>query len=276
MATLRQLLRHLFRSGTSRQSSASPKPRWYSVSSTREYETCPRRYQFAYVDRVPTDRGLAPEGWRFGTVVHRGLEAAYRQHQAVGDSPDLTHTVPVALEAVREAWASEQMPDDPAARGRAEEVVRRSLVSTCLEPADILGVEHHFRAETPDGCRISGFADLVLRRGDFGIEIRDHKVTRHLCTPEQLTEDFQLNLYGWLALQEWPWAHAISASHHYPLGGELAHVDLDETNMEAAVLRVRTVASRAEADAEFVPMPGEHCESCVWSSLCPEALSISA
>ncbi len=100
--------------------SPAAKPRTFSVSSTYEYERCPRRYRYGYVDRIPAERAAAPEHWRFGTVVHAGLEAGYRHHQAVGYTSNLRHTIPTALDAVGGSWAEEAMPDDPDALARAE------------------------------------------------------------------------------------------------------------------------------------------------------------
>jgi CRISPR/Cas system-associated exonuclease Cas4 (RecB family) len=170
---------------------------------------------------------------------------------------------------VREAWISERMPEEQRALRRAQDIVRRSLRRTRLEPHDILGVEHRFRAETVDGWRVAGAADLVIRTGPQSIEIRDHKVTRQHNTPGQLANDFQLNLYGWLARREWPWVDQITIAHHYPLGGELVRVDLDDTHADAAIARLRSVATRAAADTTYEPAPGEHCASCVWAHLCP-------
>jgi CRISPR/Cas system-associated exonuclease Cas4 (RecB family) len=201
--------------------------------------------------------------------VHRGLEVGYRTHHAVGDSPELTHAIPAALDAVHEAWLSERMPEDREALERAGQIVSRALAMTRLEPHDILGVEHYFRAETPDGWHVAGAADLVVRTGPRSLEIRDHKVTRNHSTPEQLAHDFQLNLYGWLAQHEWPWAEHITIAHHYPLGGELVRVRLKDAQVDAAVNRLRSVASRAQTDTTFAPIPGQHCSSCVWAQSCP-------
>jgi CRISPR/Cas system-associated exonuclease Cas4 (RecB family) len=266
-----EFVRRLFKRFARRGASAESRPRWHSVSSTREYELCPRRYRFAYVDRVIADRGLAPEGWRFGTVVHVGLEAGYRHHQAVGHSAHLDHTIPVALHAVRTSWAHESMPDDTAALERAERIVRRSLATTRLSPDDILGVEQYFRVHTPEGFQVAGAADLVVRAGADAVEIRDHKVTRHVYTSAELAEDFQLNVYGWLVRQEWPWAERVIVAHHYPLTGEIVRAELGDTQVEAALTRLRETAARAEADAEFVAVPGKHCASCVYAQLCPAA-----
>jgi CRISPR/Cas system-associated exonuclease Cas4 (RecB family) len=268
MTSLAAALRR-FRRRLHRTPPAETSTRWHSVSSTHEYETCPRRYRFAYVDHTPADRGLAPEAWRFGTVVHRGLEAGYRWHQEHGDSADMTRAIPVALEAVRVAWMTERMPEDPAERLRADQVVHRSLATTRLDPAEILGIEIFLHAETPEGFQVTGALDLVLHTGPERLEIRDHKVTRALLRPEELAGDFQLNVYGWLARATWPWAEHVTIAHHYPLGGEIVRAELDDAQVELALTRLRDIAARAEADATFAPKPGQHCTSCAWAPLCP-------
>ena len=247
------------------------KPRTFSVSSTYEYERCPRRYRYGYVDRIPAERALAPEHWRFGTVVHAGLEAGYRRHQAVGYTSNLRHTIPIALDAVRASWVEEAMPDDPAALARAEGVVARSLATTRLAPSDILGVERWFRGETADGIRVAGVSDLVVRSGDDTVEIRDHKVTRFVRTPEHLRGDLQLGVYGWLVRQTWPWAEHVTVAHHYPLTRELVRVDLDDAWIDTAMTRLTTVSAHALADREFAPNPGEHCTNCPYTAHCEAA-----
>ena len=241
------------------------------MSSTYEYERCPRRYRYGYVDRIPADRALAPEHWRFGTVVHAGLEAGYRHHQAVGRTPNLRHAIPAARAAVRESWHAEAMPDDPAALARAERVVARSLATTRLAPDDILGVERWFRGETPDGIRVAGVSDLVVRGDADTVEIRDHKVTRFVRSPERLRGDLQLGVYGWLVRQTWPWATHLSVAHHYPLTGALVRVDLDDEWVDTAMHRLTGVSTEALADTRFAPTPGEHCATCPYAARCDAA-----
>jgi len=243
----------------------------YSVSSTTAYETCPRRYRFGYLDRVKVDRGLAPQHWRFGSVVHAGLEAAYKEHRESGTSDDLTHAVPIALEALRAAWVREAMPDDPAEIARADEIVTTDLTATRLAPRDILGVEFWFNAKTDDGLTVGGAADLVVRADRHTVEIRDHKVTTHTRSAEQLAGDFQLGVYGWFALRTWTWASNVVVAHHYPITRELVRIPLTSDWIAHSMERLQGVALQALADDTFAPVPGEHCSHCVYLDLCDAA-----
>ena len=84
--------------------------RTHSVSGCNEYDRCPRRYRYGYLDRAPHDRPT-PAAWRHGIAVHAALEAAYRDRML---GRPLADTVPEALTALGEAWTAEGLPEDPA------------------------------------------------------------------------------------------------------------------------------------------------------------------
>jgi RecB family exonuclease len=250
-----------------------PPRRWHSVSSTREYEGCPRRYRFGYLDRRPQDRP-APPGWRFGSVVHEGLEAAYRLAMADPDVPSWERRQ-AAVAAVHTSWRDHHLDEDGRGLGRAVWLVTRALATDPLRLDDgrILGVELAFRDRVSEQERIAGFADLVLERPDGTVEIVDHKVTHHHRTPTQLREDFQLNLYGQLARRRWPAAPRIVATHHYPTGPATVSVELAPDTMRQARERVRDAARAIEADRTFAPTPSPRCDHCPWLPSCHEGLA---
>ena len=253
------------------------KVRWHSVSSTREYEGCPRRYRFGYVERRPKDRPVPPS-WRFGTVVHAALEAAWKAAMETDADVPVREHLDVALAALDVALAKEGLGDD---RERAVDVVTRALEvdvvrDGSLDPdADLpasrpVGVEEALRGRIDAEHRIIGFVDLVLERPDGVIELVDHKVTARRSTPGELHDDFQLNLYGRLARARFPQATGIIATHHYPTGPESVSVRLDEEEMANAEQRVRDAARAIAADTEFTPVTSERCLHCPWQPSCEE------
>ena len=243
---------------------------WHSVSSTRQYEECPRKYCFAYVDRVKVER-LVPDTWRFGSVVHAGLEAAYIALQA---GRPVEEVVATAVERTQASWSEEEMATDPASLDRALELVDRSARKAFGEtqPADVLGVEHRLVGRTRSGRRVVGFADLCLRAGPDTVEIRDHKVTSHARTEDELRSDYQLAIYAWLARQEWPWATRILGSHHYPTLDRVVRVELSREAIDRAAEHLDATARTADEDVLYLTKPGDHCEWCVYQDLCPARL----
>jgi hypothetical protein len=63
----------------------------------------------------------------------------------------------------------------------------------------------------------------------------------------------------------------VIVAHHYPFTGEIVRAELDDTQVDAALTRLRGTAARAEADSKFRAMPGQHCASCVDAQPCPAA-----
>lgn len=263
--TLTHGFRHLLR----RRPADRARRLTHSVSSTRTYEGCPRRYRFGYLERRPQDRP-APQSWRFGSLVHLGLEAGYRLAMTSPDSRTFDRRV-AAVEAINEGCARLLLDHDPAIRDRAVWHVTRALAKDAigLADAEVLGVEIGLGDQLTEDERIAGYADLILRRPDGTVEVVDHKVTRHYATAERLADDLQLNLYGHLAGLRWPGV-PIVATHHYPLGPDTVSVPLSPAGMDGARARVTEVAGLIHHDRRFEPTPSEHCTHCPWQPSCPE------
>lgn len=258
------------RADEERAMAARSKARWHSVSSTREYEGCPRRYRFGHVERRPKDRPVPPT-WRFGSVVHEALEAAYQGAMARPGTPPSAHLA-AAIAALDGSLARYEL-DPEEDRERAVRIVTGTLNDDVLDAAlrgAPLGVEVALRDRIDEQERIIGFVDLVLPHEDGAIELVDHKVTSRRADITELRDDFQLNLYGWLARKRWPAATRILATLHYPTGPDKVTVELDERTMRAADERLRRVATAITQDIEFMPTPSERCSHCPWQPSCPE------
>lgn len=240
--------------------------RWHSVSSTREYELCPRRYRYAYVERLPQDRHV-PIPWRIGSAVHAALEAAYRIKQRDATTP-VEAGIPDALAALRHSWETLELPWGYR-YGRAARQVVRSLRQDVLQVGEVVGVELPLRDDLGPGHRIAGLLDLLLRRDGTTMEIVDHKVTPRRASTTDVASDFQLNLYGALVRTRWPAVHTVRASLHYPTGPDRVTATLFDEGMDAAHTRVERTAERASSDTSFTPIPGEHCSHCPWRPRCP-------
>ena len=57
-------------------------PRRWSVSAAQVLEQCLFQFRLKYVDRIDAPPRDIPIHWRRGTVVHAGLEAAFKHRKA--------------------------------------------------------------------------------------------------------------------------------------------------------------------------------------------------
>lgn len=245
--------------------------RRHSVSSTRLFLQCALAYKLQYLSKVRVDRPV-PVHWRFGTVLHAALEAVYRAHaeRVPGVDLDVSVNYPEGRAALDASWAELDMPVRGGEHDRAIGMLQDVLDQhEPLDPADVLGVEHKFLGSTPDGTLVVGYADLVLRLGRDAIEVRDHKVTSRVSKSETLASDYQLNTYGWLALQDWSWAEKVYVSHHYPPVQSVVRVLTTEETREDALAQMEATAEMIETETDFSPRVGDHCTSCAYRPQCP-------
>lgn len=246
---------------------ASRTTRWISVSSTRAYLQCPRRYWYGSIARVPKDRPVPPS-WRVGSAVHAALEAAYR-HQAAAPSGRLSDGLTAARTALSSAWHRHELHGTDRSYALAARWVHRTLHADVLRTSDVLGVEEPLRDTSTERHRIIGFADLLLGRGADVIEVVDHKVTRRQAAEREVADDLQLNLYGALVQHRWGDRVQVRGTLHYPVVPSAVTVTLSAAGMQAARDQVCEVADRARADEVYEPVPGDHCGSCPWQLRCP-------
>jgi len=242
-------------------------PGLMSPSAWRDYETCPRRYWYAYVDRTAPD-GPVWAGWRFGRAVHRALEAALHAVQGTRRHPNDHAGLAAARTALDDARAAEGLDDDQVRE--ASQLVVRGLASLAVRGDQVLAVEAWLRADTPAGVGVVGRADLVVRWDNGSLGICDHKVSRRPRPASELAVDRQLALYAWMAASRWPAPGGVTASHHYPPLGETVHATLDWERVRQVVADLDTTASRIAADEFFAPTAGPHCRTCQWTVTCPD------
>ena len=236
----------------------------HSQSSCKVYETCPRRFRYAFIDKFLPERPVPPT-WRHGTAIHRALQTAYRSVMA---GIPVATTFPLALRTLNEAWVELDLPDVDGWHSKSISVLNRTLQHNVLPLDEILGVEMSFQDEI-EGFKLSGVADLVLRINPDVIEIVDHKVTRTPQTPADLLADHQLNLYAWFAKRQWLDTKIIRGTHHYPVLGTTVTVELTEESIARVISSIIDTARTASQDSTFEPRPSGACEHCQWIDRCP-------
>lgn len=119
-------------------------------------------------------------------------------------------------------------------------------------PVDAIAASS-FRRVVAD--RLKGAAQLVKEDDPAGYQIGSAR----------------LNLYGWLGMNEWPWAERILATDHYPPASTTATIERTDATMDATMRDLAKIARRADADVDYRPTPGPHCGHCQSALRCPDA-----
>jgi putative RecB family exonuclease len=248
--------------------------RVFSHSSLSAYETCPKKYQFRYVLKVPVES----EGIEafVGKRVHEVLERLY-QFAARGMVPSLARVIA----RFRANW-SEQFD---AARLRIvrsefgpEDYLRTG--ERCLEngyrrlyPFDdeTVGLEREvaFPLDAEGRYPVRGVIDRLARARDGVLEIHDYKTGRRVPSQEELDRDRQLALYEIgvrAALRE---EGEVRLVWHYLQPNVVRKSQRTPEQLGALREETRAAIDRIRAETSWAARPGKLCSWCEYRPLCP-------
>jgi DNA helicase-2/ATP-dependent DNA helicase PcrA len=243
-----------------------------SASDIETYRSCPLRYKFARVLRIPTEPTL---GQRFGIVVHQVLE---RYHAASGET--LTQLLDL-FDACWRRGGFREGESERELRAKARAALERYHVRLHGQDSEPVWFErqfsvrigpHHLRG------RVDRVDRLAAARGPDGegeeadggerYELIDYKTSRPR-TAEQLRGDVQLSLYALAARESWQ-VEAASRAYYYVLDDLVVRLpgETDEERVKATVME----AGEGIMGQRFEPTPSRAaCSICDFRIVCPAA-----
>jgi DNA helicase-2/ATP-dependent DNA helicase PcrA len=233
-----------------------------SASDIQTYRSCPLRYKFARVLRIPTEQTVHQ---RFGIVVHQVLE---RYHSE--DSQTLAQMLEL-LEVVWRRSALGESPSELELMGKARTALTQyhaRLSEQCSEPvwferafAFRLG-PHHLRGRVDRVDRLTDGSEAEY-------ELIDYKTGRPK-TVEQLSDDIQLSLYALAAREAWQ-LESSQQAYYYVLDDLKVPVPRDERDA-AAVTEIVLEVGEGILGQAFEPTPSRAaCSICDYRIVCPAA-----
>jgi len=233
-----------------------------SASDIYTYRSCPLRYKFARVLRIPTEQTVHQ---RFGIVVHQVLE---RFHSEGGE------TLAQMLERLDAGWRRSGLGDgapELQLREKASAALTRYHARLQDDDAEPVWFERQFDFRLgPHHLR--GRVDRVDRLADGSgerYELIDYKTSRPK-SPEQLADDVQLSLYALAAREAWELESSRQA-YYYVLDDLKVPVPRSDRDAESVKDIVLEVGDGILAQ-EFEPTPSQAaCSICDYRIVCPAA-----
>jgi DNA helicase-2/ATP-dependent DNA helicase PcrA len=232
-----------------------------SASDIDTYRSCPLKYKFARVFRIPSEPTL---NQRFGILVHQVLE---RFH--AGESP--SRSLPELLGLLEAGWRRGGFGDseeEKQLRGKAEQALIRYHGRFQGEDAEPVWFEKSFSFLLGKHT-LRGRVDRVDRLADGGYELIDYKTGRPK-KPADLRDDVQLALYSVAARESWR-LEAAQQSYYYVLDDKKVPVDWSEDDRDWIQDTVLEVADGISSQG-FEPTPSfSACSMCDYRIACPAA-----
>jgi CRISPR/Cas system-associated exonuclease Cas4 (RecB family) len=240
-----------------------------SASDIHTYRSCPLRYKFARVLRIPTVQTVHQ---RFGIVVHQVLE---RYHSDGGD------TLEQMLGLLDAGWRRAGFGES----ARDRELFEKARVALTRYHARLGGEgasqpvwferqfdfrvgPHHLRGRVDRVDRV-GAGDEPAAAGEVEYELIDYKTSRPKSA-EQLRDDIQLSLYALAAREDWG-LESSQQAYYYVLDDLKVPVARGERDAEAVTGMVLEVGEGILGQ-EFEPTPSRAaCSICDYRIVCPAA-----
>jgi DNA helicase-2/ATP-dependent DNA helicase PcrA len=232
-----------------------------SASDIDTYRTCPLKYKFARVFRIPQEPTLHQ---RFGILVHQVLER-YHAHDDAAGLPELLGL----LDAGWRRGGFGDSEEERQLRGKASSALTRYHERFQSEEGKPVWFERQFTFKLGRHL-LRGRVDRVdqLPSGDY--ELIDYKTGRPK-SPEQLTDDVQLSLYAVGAREAWR-LEASQQAYYYLLDDKKVAVPSGDRDRADWVCDVATEVAEGIQSQGFEPTPSfAACSMCDYRLVCPAA-----
>jgi DNA helicase-2/ATP-dependent DNA helicase PcrA len=232
-----------------------------SATDIETYRTCPLKYKFARVFRIPSEPTL---NQRFGILVHQVLE---RFHVGSGGSGSLPELLGL-LEAGWRRGGFGDSEEERQLRAKATQALLRYHERFQDESGEPVWFERPFAFRMGPHL-LRGRVDRVDRLPDGSHELIDYKTGRPK-TAAQLREDVQLSLYAVGAREAWH-LEAAHQAYYYVLDDAKVPVERDEADRDWITETVLDVAEGIQGQG-FEPTPSyAACSVCDYRIACPAA-----
>jgi DNA helicase-2/ATP-dependent DNA helicase PcrA len=232
-----------------------------SASDIETYRTCPLKYKFARVFRIPSEPTL---NQRFGILVHQVLERFHAGGVVSRSLPELLGL----LEAGWRRGGFGESEEERQLRLKATNSLIRYHERFQGEEGEPVWFEKAFQFKMGPHL-LRGRVDRVDRLPDGGYELIDYKTGRPK-TAAQLREDVQLSLYAVGAREAWQ-LEAAHQAYYYVLDDEKVPVERSEEDRDWITDTVLEVADGIQGQG-FEPTPSyAACSMCDYRIACPAA-----
>jgi DNA helicase-2/ATP-dependent DNA helicase PcrA len=233
-----------------------------SATDIETYRTCPLKYKFARVFRIPSEPTL---NQRFGIVVHQVLERFHGRDDSTGSLPELLGL----LEASWRRGGFGDSEEERQLRGKAAAALTQYHARFQSSEAEPMWFERAFSFRLGPHL-LRGRVDRVDRLPDGEYELIDYKTGRPK-SPGQMVDDVQLSLYAVGAREAWR-LDSSQQAYYYVLDDQKVAVPDDRADRYEWIQEVAMEVADGILSQGFEPTPSfAACSVCDYRLVCPAA-----
>lgn len=237
----------------------------FSYSQLETYETCPLKYKFQYILKIPTAPGSAAS---FGSTIHNVLQQFYKGYIA-----DKSYGISHLHNLVETLW-------DPAGyssqiqakqyKQEAKDMLEQYFKTFHTTSVEIVGLEQFFKIKVDEEVYLTGKIDRVDQKSDGKIEIIDYK-TGKMPDEKELKKSLQLSIYAMAATDKGLYKQEIDKvdlTFYYLQGAQKITMNRTLDDVTAVKTKVTEITNKIKA-GEFPANVGPWCDYCDFKPICP-------
>ena len=233
-----------------------------SASDIDTYRTCPLKYKFARVFRIPQEPTIHQ---RFGILVHQVLERFHAREDTTGSLAELLGL----LDAGWRRGGFGDSEEERQLRGKAASALTRYHERFQSSESEPMWFERQFTFRLGPHL-LRGRVDRVDRLPGGSYELIDYKTGRPK-TSTQLLDDVQLSLYAVGAREAWS-LEASQQAYYYLLDDQKVTVPLDDGDRSEWIREIAVEVAEGILSQGFEPTPSvAACSVCDYRLVCPAA-----
>ncbi len=233
-----------------------------SASDIDTYRTCPLKYKFARVFRIPQEPTVHQ---RFGILVHQVLERFHARDDTSDSLSELLGLLDIGWR--RNGFGDSE--EERQLRGKAAAALTRYHERFQSEESEPLWFERQFTFKLGPHL-LRGRVDRVDRLPGGEYELIDYKTGRPKSAA-QLADDVQLSLYAVGAREAWS-LDASCQAYYYLLDDQKVALPAQDGGRTDWVRDVATEVAERILSQDFEPTPSiSACSMCDYRLVCPAA-----
>lgn len=233
-----------------------------SYSAFENYNGCPARYKFQYVDRisVPKKTELV-----FGSLMHAVVDMALKRDPIIPPIQELEKFFNLGFANV---------PFKDSLSKKQYSAVGKEMIKTfhrSLTPGlrTTLATEKRFAIDLNDKHSLVGIIDRIDKLPFGAFEVIDYKTNFKPKTQDEVDQDKQLGVYKFATEHFWPEAKDVRLSLFYLRSNQKLTTTRDEEGTKILIDEIIATADKIESDNEWKPKKNPLCGWCDFQHLCP-------
>lgn len=238
-----------------------------SVSKTKTFVDCKRKFKFNYIDKLPRKTW---DHHTFGTFCHQVLEDFHLEYiDGVTDPYN-----DVMSRAFRKAWKDYGKDMTKEMKREAWKIIDQYLRILAKEKfPNVIACEQKFELLVDGNILLNGMIDRVQIDDDGVIHVCDYKTTKN---KKYIKNDFfQLLTYAYIMLNEDPDLKKVRASYIL-LRHNFEYITEEFTPDDILKIKDEYIeyAKQIRNETEFAPKPTALCNYCDFLDKCKEGMRL--